>query len=219
MVPSKSVSKTPLEMWNGRIPNLRHIRIWGCPAYVLKRKMDKMESRSEACVFVGYPKETRGYYFYSPQDKKVFVSTNATFLEDRYIEDRESKSKVLLEEIVETSSTPEIRTEPTQFDFTSIPPLITVFRTTDMVEDNVPNVNSPHRTDIENEAHGEEANSRNQQSNPINQKPPRLRRSERVIRPPSRYLLYGESLEAVSIEQEEDPITYKEAMEDIDADQ
>ncbi|XP_073120675.1 uncharacterized protein [Henckelia pumila] len=213
------VSARAVELWNGHIPNLIHIWIWGCPAYVLKRKMDKIESRSKACVFVRYPKGTRGYYFYSPQDKKVFVSTNATFLEDRYIEDRESKSKVLLEESIEKSSTPEIRTEHTQFDFTYIPPLITDFRTTEMVEDSVPIVHSPHRTKMENEAYGEEENSRNQQSNPINQEPAQLRRSERVIRPPSRYLLYGESLEAVSIEQEEDPITYKEAMEDIDADQ
>ncbi|KAI3457782.1 hypothetical protein Pfo_014445 [Paulownia fortunei] len=57
MVPSKSVPKTPLELWNGRKPNLRHIRVWGCPAHVLKGKMEKMESRSEVCIFVGYPKE------------------------------------------------------------------------------------------------------------------------------------------------------------------
>ncbi|KAK6150466.1 hypothetical protein DH2020_015398 [Rehmannia glutinosa] len=118
MVLLNHAPKTPLELWNGRKPNLRHIRIWGCPAHVLKGKMEKMESRSEVCIFIGYPKGTRGYYFYSPQDKKVFVSTNATFLEDRYIEERESKSKVLLEEmreILPSSSIPEFRTEPTQF--------------------------------------------------------------------------------------------------------
>ncbi|KAK6131211.1 hypothetical protein DH2020_035041 [Rehmannia glutinosa] len=109
MVPSKSVPKTPLELWNGRKPNLRHIRIWGCPAHVLKGKMEKMESRSEVCIFIGYPKGTRGYYFYSPQDKKVFVSTNATFLEDRYIEECESKSKVLLEEMRENLPSSSIR--------------------------------------------------------------------------------------------------------------
>ncbi|KAI3453969.1 hypothetical protein Pfo_010632, partial [Paulownia fortunei] len=127
MVPSKSVPKTPLELWNGRKPNLRHIRVWGCPAHVLKGKMEKMESRSEVCIFVGYPKGTRGYYFYSPQDKKVFVSTNATFLEDRYIEEHESKSKVLLEEMKENiprSSIPEIRIEPTQFEFMFLPPSV-----------------------------------------------------------------------------------------------
>ncbi|KAL0413379.1 UNVERIFIED_CONTAM: Retrovirus-related Pol polyprotein from transposon TNT 1-94 [Sesamum radiatum] len=31
--------------------------------------------------FVGYPKETAGYYFYDPTEQKVFVSRNAVFLE------------------------------------------------------------------------------------------------------------------------------------------
>ena len=36
-VPSKSIPKTPLELWCGRKPSLRHERIWGCPAHA-KRK-------------------------------------------------------------------------------------------------------------------------------------------------------------------------------------
>ena len=36
MVPSKSVPKTPMELWTSRKLILSHIRIWGCPAYVLK---------------------------------------------------------------------------------------------------------------------------------------------------------------------------------------
>ncbi|RVX04672.1 Copia protein [Vitis vinifera] len=60
IVPSKSISNTPLELWNGRKPSLRHIRIWGCPAHVLKGKTGKLEPRSEVCMFVGYPKGTRG---------------------------------------------------------------------------------------------------------------------------------------------------------------
>lgn len=54
-----------------------------------------MEARSTVYIFVRYPKGTRGYYFYSPYKKKVFVNTNATLLEDKYIEECEPKSKVL----------------------------------------------------------------------------------------------------------------------------
>ena len=82
--------------------------------------MDKMEARSEICLFVGYPKETRGYSFYSPLDKKVFVRTNATFLENKYIEEHESKNKVLLEEMKGSgfyTSIPEIHVEPNTQDF------------------------------------------------------------------------------------------------------
>ncbi|GJZ37120.1 putative RNA-directed DNA polymerase [Tanacetum coccineum] len=31
-VPSKSVPKTPYEIWTGRKPSLRYLRVWGCPA-------------------------------------------------------------------------------------------------------------------------------------------------------------------------------------------
>lgn len=38
VVPSKSIQKTPLELWNGHKSSLRHFRIWGCPAHLLKEK-------------------------------------------------------------------------------------------------------------------------------------------------------------------------------------
>ena len=59
VVPSKSIPKTPLELWNGRKPSLRHYRIWGCPAHVMKKNARKLESRTEVSLFVGYPKGTR----------------------------------------------------------------------------------------------------------------------------------------------------------------
>ena len=98
-VPSKSVPKTPHELWTGRKPSLQHLRIFGCPAHVLKGKTEKMESRSETCIFVGYPKETKGYYFYSPSDLKVFVSTNAKFLDKDYMNDFVPKSRIVLNEL------------------------------------------------------------------------------------------------------------------------
>ena len=44
-----------------------------------------------------------------------------------------------------------------------------------------------------------------------------LRRSERTTRKPSRYLLLGELYQAITIDSEEDPVNYKEALEDVDA--
>ena len=97
--PSKSIQKTPLELWNGQKPSLRHFRIWGCPAHLLKGKTGKLEPRTKVCMFVGYPEDTRGGFFYSPSDKKVFISTNANFLEDNYITNFKPRSKVVLEEL------------------------------------------------------------------------------------------------------------------------
>ena len=99
VVPSKSIQKIPLELWNGHKPSLRHFHIWGCSEHILKGKTGKLEPFTEVCMFVGYPKGIRGGLFYSPSDKKVFVSKNATFLEDDYMTNFKPRNKVVLEEL------------------------------------------------------------------------------------------------------------------------
>ena len=56
------------QVWTRRKPSLGHVRIWGSPAHVLKRDPSKLETRIDVCLFVGYPKGTKGYIFYDPQD-------------------------------------------------------------------------------------------------------------------------------------------------------
>ena len=50
-------------------------------------------------MFVGYPKEPKGYYFYNSFDQKVFVSKHATFLEKEFLLTESSGSKIELEEV------------------------------------------------------------------------------------------------------------------------
>ncbi|KAL5573866.1 hypothetical protein UlMin_023463 [Ulmus minor] len=68
-------------------------------AHVLDKESAKLDSRSEVCMFVGYPRETKGGYFYSPKENKVFVSTNVTFLEESYVQDFKSRTKIMLEDM------------------------------------------------------------------------------------------------------------------------
>ena len=58
--------------------------IWGCEAYVKHQASDKLASKSDKCLFVGYLKETKGYYFYIPSENKVFVARNGVFLEGHF---------------------------------------------------------------------------------------------------------------------------------------
>ena len=51
--------------------------------------------------FVGYPKGIVGGLFYSHKDNKVFVSTNAKFLENDYMNDYTPRSRVVLAEMNE----------------------------------------------------------------------------------------------------------------------
>ena len=101
LVPLKSVPKTPVESWNGRKPSMRHLHILGCPIHVLKGNSDKLKSKIEVVFFVGYPKGTVGGLFYNHKDNKVFVSTNAKFLEDDYVNNFNPRSKVVLAELDE----------------------------------------------------------------------------------------------------------------------
>ena len=66
---------------------------------MLKRDPSKLEARSEVCLFVGYPRGTKGYLFYDPKEQRMLVSTNARFLEQDYMLDNKPSSKVVLDEL------------------------------------------------------------------------------------------------------------------------
>ncbi|CAL9075385.1 unnamed protein product, partial [Musa textilis] len=53
---------------------------------------------------MGYPKETCGYYFYHPKDRKIFVVKRAVFLEKEHILGGYSGSMIELSEVGEPSS-------------------------------------------------------------------------------------------------------------------
>lgn len=81
-VPSKAVPKTLFELWIGRKPSLRHLRLWGCPAEVrlCNAHEKKLDSRTVSGFFIGYLEKSRGYVFYCPKHSTRVVETgNASF--------------------------------------------------------------------------------------------------------------------------------------------
>ena len=97
---NKSVTETPYEIWKGKKPNLSFLKIWGCEAYAKRVDNNKPKPKSMRCLFVGYPKETNGYYFYHPQEQKVFVAKHAVFLEKEFLNVVVSGRNVKLDEIL-----------------------------------------------------------------------------------------------------------------------
>ena len=84
-VPSKSVPKTPYELWTGREPSLNHLCVWGCPAEakVFNPNIRKLDSKTVSCHFIGYPERSKGYRFYCPDRHiKIVETRHAVFLED-----------------------------------------------------------------------------------------------------------------------------------------
>ncbi|GJR38489.1 retrotransposon protein, putative, ty1-copia subclass [Tanacetum coccineum] len=105
MVPTKKVDKTPYELCYGKVPNLSYLKVWGCEALVKRDTPDKLEQRSVMCIFIGYQKETMGYYFYFPPENKIVVARCAKFFEKHLINQEISGRAVDLEEIQEEEDT------------------------------------------------------------------------------------------------------------------
>ncbi|KAL0329351.1 UNVERIFIED_CONTAM: hypothetical protein Sradi_4921800 [Sesamum radiatum] len=117
IAPSKTVAQTPYQTWHGKPASYKYLRVWDSPAYVKRLVGHKLYSRSSLYRFIGYPKETSGYYFYAPSKQKVFFSRNVVFLE-RGFPMNTRRNELLLEESSETpqsnagtSSAPTVSTD------------------------------------------------------------------------------------------------------------
>ena len=64
-----------------------------------KLQPDKLKTKSEKCVFIGYPKETVGYTFYHRSEGKIVVAKNGSFLEKEFLLKELSGRKVELDEV------------------------------------------------------------------------------------------------------------------------
>ena len=114
-VSSKSVNKTPYEIWIGHKPVVSHFKVWRCPAYVKCLKTNKLGSRSDKYLFIEYPKETKRYYFYLVDEQKVFISLRIIFLKKKFLGIGINATKVELDEVRQVEeSIP--TTEPTELD-------------------------------------------------------------------------------------------------------
>ena len=72
---------TPQELWTGTAPSISHLRVFGCPAYVLqeKGKRNKFEPKSLPYIFLGYVEGTSTYRLYNPATKRLITSRDVIF--------------------------------------------------------------------------------------------------------------------------------------------
>ena len=75
-------------------------------------QLDKLEPKSEKCVFIEYPKETVGYTFYHRSEGKIFVAKFGSFLEKEFLSKEVSGRKLELDEII--VSTPLLESSSSQ---------------------------------------------------------------------------------------------------------
>ena len=80
--------KTPYEMWYGKVPDLSHMKVFGCKAYayVPPEQRNKFDNVSVECIFVGYPEGTKGYRLFNVSSGKFIRSRNVKFYETEFFE-------------------------------------------------------------------------------------------------------------------------------------
>ena len=77
--------KIPEEAWSGTKTNVAHLRIFGSIAFahILDELRKKLDKKSERCIFTCYSEQHKAYKLYNPVTKKVVVSRDVKFIEDK----------------------------------------------------------------------------------------------------------------------------------------
>ena len=72
---------TPFERLYGYKPNVGHMKVFGCIAYVHvpDEKRRKLEPKAHKCIFIGYSQEKKAYKCYDPSTRESLVSRDVIF--------------------------------------------------------------------------------------------------------------------------------------------
>ena len=73
----------PQRVWIGKDVSYQHLRVFGCLAYmhVPKDQGSKLDSKSKACIFMGYSEDEFSYKLWDLVDKKLLPEVNGIHLE------------------------------------------------------------------------------------------------------------------------------------------
>ena len=182
---------TPYERFFCVKPDVGHLRVFGCTAFVhvpdTKRK--KLDPKAIKGIFVGYPTGSKGYKIYLPDSRKMIRSRDVKFLENSFPGSNECKPDEFFEVKEASSHTSEFflpadNPDSDSSSETDQEEIREIVRSTDMFR--------PAREEI-----GEIVPS------------PDMSRPARNRRNPDRY---GEWATVTSVDVEIDPKTYKQAM-------
>jgi len=68
--------RTPLELWDGTVPDVSYLKVFGCKAYyhVPEHKRRKLDPKSGEAVFVGYEPLSKGYTLWD-RHSQCFISS------------------------------------------------------------------------------------------------------------------------------------------------
>jgi hypothetical protein len=72
---------TPEKNFISKKPNVSHLRVFGCIAYmhVFYEKRSKLDRKAKKCIFIGYSLEQKGYKCFNPSIRKLQVNRYVVF--------------------------------------------------------------------------------------------------------------------------------------------
>ncbi|KAD7116805.1 hypothetical protein E3N88_04073 [Mikania micrantha] len=97
--------KIPEEEWLGREVTIKHLKVFGCDAYVGIKdfERDKLDPKAKRCTFIGCGAKNMGYRLWDAQSKKILRSRDHVFNEAKLYKDKDI-------------TVPETHKEHTEFD-------------------------------------------------------------------------------------------------------
>nr|GFB94689.1 retrovirus-related Pol polyprotein from transposon TNT 1-94 [Tanacetum cinerariifolium] len=108
----KRFDKTPYELMNKRIPNIKFFHVFGCRCYLLNYYEDvgKLKAKGDIGMFVIYSKESAAFRIYNKQTLKIHESVNVNFDEISEIASKHISLEPSLSNLNETgkSSNPSV---------------------------------------------------------------------------------------------------------------
>lgn len=75
--------KTPHEKWYERKPDISHLKVFGCAAY-LNTEGRGLDGKAEKLYFVGYCKNSKGYRLLDEKTRKILKRRDVTFNESKF---------------------------------------------------------------------------------------------------------------------------------------
>ena len=93
--------ETPTELWSGKKPNISHLRVFGCQAWVhiLKKRRSKLEPKSREMIFVDYEQGSKGYQFWDAAHHRIEISRDVKFDETLFPAKEATKSQASMNDL------------------------------------------------------------------------------------------------------------------------
>lgn len=214
-LPCRSIGgKSPYERWYKKIPNIQHLRTFGCVCYshIPKEQRKKLDVKASKCILLGYDVSAKAYRLYCLDTSKIIVSRDVKFNERSFLHSSGSSSSSQSEsssnssELVSCSSTSNSSSDSGQVTSE-------VFIDSSLSSDNSVSSNNAHQTVQHCESSsGDNSTIGLTESGSVQA----VRQSSRINKgvPPSRYEA------ATYLTMVEDcPINWQDAMKSRDAQQ